>query len=149
MEETVELPLNLTPHEDIAACTNALNALSEFDYGMMDEEEKEIYRQIKLMALYIIHIGVKEIYTANFMEKKIHQVVHRKLGKEQAYGIAYTDENKMEIDERLRGYRYLLYLLHEHFHLKHPDWSESKVRKESSKTARFLWQMGFRLVELK
>ncbi len=66
-----------------------------------------------------------------------------------AYGIAYTDENKMEIDERLRGYRYLLYLLHEHFHLKHPDWSETKVRKESSKTARFLWQMGFRLVELK
>lgn len=66
MEETVELPLNLTPHEDIAACTNALNALSEFDYGMMDEEEKEIFRQIKLMALYIIHIGVKEIYTANF-----------------------------------------------------------------------------------
>ncbi len=66
MEETVELPLSLTPHEDIAACTNALNALSEFDYGMMDEEEKEIYRQIKLMTLYIIHIGVKEIYTTNF-----------------------------------------------------------------------------------
>jgi len=43
-----------------------LNALSEFDYGMMDEEEKEIYRQIKLMTLYIIHIGVKEIYTTNF-----------------------------------------------------------------------------------
>ncbi len=40
--------------------------LSEFDYGMMDEEEKDIYRQIKLMALYTIHIGIKEIYTANF-----------------------------------------------------------------------------------
>lgn len=66
MEETVDLPLSLTPHEDIAACTNAINALSEFDYGMMDEEEKDIYRQIKLMALYIIHIGIKEIYTANF-----------------------------------------------------------------------------------
>jgi hypothetical protein len=33
---------------------------------MMDEEEKDIYRQIKLMALYTIHIGIKEIYTANF-----------------------------------------------------------------------------------
>jgi hypothetical protein len=55
----------------------------------------------------------------------------------------------MEIDERLRGYRYMLYLLHEHFHLKHPDWSESKVVKESRKTARFMWQMGFRYVELK
>jgi hypothetical protein len=83
------------------------------------------------------------------MAKKVHQVVHRKLGKERAYGIAYTEENTMEIDERLRGYRYMLYLLHEHFHLKHPDWSESKVVKESRKTARFMWQMGFRYVELK
>jgi hypothetical protein len=83
------------------------------------------------------------------MAKKVHQVVHRKLGKERAYGIAYTEENTMEIDERLRGYRYMLYLLHEHFHLKHPDWSESKVIKESRKTARFMWQMGFRYVELK
>jgi len=66
MEETVDLPLSLTPHEAIASCTNAINALSEFDYGMMDEEEKDIYRQIKLMALYTIHIGIKEIYTANF-----------------------------------------------------------------------------------
>jgi hypothetical protein len=77
-----------------------------------------------------------------------HRVIHKKLGKEQAYGIAYTDENKLEIDERLQGYRYLLYLLHEHFHLKHPDWSETKVRKESSKTARFLWKMNFRWVDL-
>ena len=83
------------------------------------------------------------------MPKKVHQVVHRKLGKERAYGIAYTEENTMEIDERLRGYRYMLYLLHEHFHLKHPDWSETKVIKESRKTARFMWQMGFRYVELK
>ena len=83
------------------------------------------------------------------MAKRIHQVVHRKLGKERAYGIAYTDDNKLEIDSRLHGYRYMLYLLHEHFHLKHPDWSETKVSKESSKTARFMWQMGFRFVELK
>lgn len=81
------------------------------------------------------------------MAKKVHNIVHRKLGKERAYGIAYTDENKMEIDPRLKGYRYLLYLLHEHFHLKHPDWSETKVRKESSKTAMFLWGLGFRKVD--
>ena len=81
------------------------------------------------------------------MAKKVHKIVHRKLGKERAYGIAYTEENKMEIDPRLKGYRYLLYLLHEHFHLKHPDWSETKVRKESSKTAMFLWGLGFRKVD--
>lgn len=81
------------------------------------------------------------------MAKKVHKVVHRKLGKEQAYGIAYPEENTMEIDARLKGYRYLLYLLHEHFHLKHPEWSETKVLKESSKTAKFLWQMNFRWVD--
>jgi len=81
-------------------------------------------------------------------KKPIHKIVHRKLGKERAWGLAYDDENLIEIDDRLKGYRYLLYLLHEHFHLKHPDWSETKVSKESSKTARFLWQLGFRWVEI-
>ena len=78
---------------------------------------------------------------------EIHKVVHRKLGKEKAWGLADSNKNVIEIDERLSGYRYLLYLLHEHFHLKHPDWSETKVRKESSKTARFLWNNGFRWVD--
>lgn len=78
-----------------------------------------------------------------------HKVAHRKLGRENAHGLAWDDDNKIEIDIRLTGYRYLLTALHEHFHLKHPDWSENKIIKESSKTARFLWQMGFRLVELK
>lgn len=78
-----------------------------------------------------------------------HIVNHRKLGKEKAHGLAWGEKNKIEIDINLTGYRYLLTALHEHFHLKHPEWSETKVNKESSKTARFLWSMGFRFVELK
>lgn len=81
--------------------------------------------------------------------KNPHKVEHRKLGRENAWGLAWIEENKISIDQSLHGYRYLLYLLHEHFHLKHPDWSETKVKKESSLTARFLWKMGFRWVELK
>lgn len=80
-------------------------------------------------------------------KKKVHKVVHRKLGKEQAWGLADTERNLIEIDERLTGYRYLLICLHEHFHIKHPDWSETKVRREASKTARFLWDLGFRWVD--
>ena len=53
-----------------------------------------------------------------------HKVEHRKLGREGAWGLAWTTQNKISIDPSLSGYRYLLYLLHEHFHLKHPDWSE-------------------------
>ena len=73
----------------------------------------------------------------------------RKLGKERAYGLAHTEDNLMELDERLTGYRYMLYALHEHFHLKHPKWSETKVRQECSKTARFMWNLGFRKVDIK
>jgi hypothetical protein len=65
MEEVIE-PLNITPHEDIAACTNALNALTEYDYAMLDEEEKDLVLMIRKMSLYIIHIGIQEIYTSNF-----------------------------------------------------------------------------------
>lgn len=77
------------------------------------------------------------------------KVIHRKLGQEQAWGTATIESNKIELDERLHGYRYLLYSLHEHYHIKHPDWSETKVRKESSKTAKFLWNLGFRWSDLK
>ncbi len=42
-----------------------------------------------------------------------HKVEHRKLGREQAWGIAWMTENKISIDQTLTGYRYLLYLLGE------------------------------------
>ena len=83
------------------------------------------------------------------MAKKIHTVTHRKLGRERAVGLAYKGQNKIEIDERLKTYRYLLTMLHEHFHIRHPEWTETKVLKESSFTARFLWENNFRWVDLK
>ena len=33
---------------------------------MLDDEEKELVMMIRKMALYIIHIGIQEIYTSNF-----------------------------------------------------------------------------------
>lgn len=76
------------------------------------------------------------------------KVVIRKLGKERAWGMAHLGDNKIEIDHKISGYRFLLYMLHEHFHLKHPDWSETKVIEESRKTAIFLWDNNFRWVDL-
>lgn len=80
-------------------------------------------------------------------EKPIHKVVHKPLRNH--WGWAHMNKNKIEINDSLKGYPYLLYMIHEHFHLQHPDWSETKVRRQSSKTARFLWQNGFRWVDLK
>lgn len=76
------------------------------------------------------------------------KVIIRKLGKERAHGIAHIGDNKIEIDHKISGYRFLLYMLHEHYHLKHNEWSETKVIMESRKTARFLWENGFRWVDL-
>lgn len=80
------------------------------------------------------------------LEKKIHKVVHKRLKND---GYADFAKNTVEINNQLKGYSYLLTMLHEHFHLKHPDWSETKIRKQSSLTARFLWQNGFRWVDVK
>ena len=59
-----------------------------------------------------------------------HIVEHRKLGREQAWGIAWMAENKISIDQSLTGYRYLLYLLHEHFHLK--QYKLTELQKDRS-----------------
>lgn len=81
--------------------------------------------------------------------RKKTKVIYRPLGKERAYGLADVNNNTIELDTKLGGYRHLLYILHEHFHIKHPDWSETKIRKQSSNTAQFLWDNQFRWVETK
>lgn len=62
------LPLSTSPHEDIGAAFNAINAINEWDSALCDEEEKRILKEIKLMSLYIIHIGISEIYQSNFYD---------------------------------------------------------------------------------
>lgn len=68
------------------------------------------------------------------------KIIHRKLGRERVWGFAHSD-GVIELDERLRGYKYLLYLIHEFMHLRHPEWSERRVRSESTKMARVIWRM--------
>jgi len=68
------------------------------------------------------------------------KIIHRKLGREKVWGLAHSD-GIIELDERLRGYKYLLYLIHEFMHLRHPEWSERRVRSESTKMARVIWRM--------
>ncbi len=76
------------------------------------------------------------------------KVVHRKLGKEKAYGMAHIEANKIEIDSRLKTKKYLEILLHEKLHILHPDWSETAVIKESKALAGFIWDNHYRWVEL-
>lgn len=73
------------------------------------------------------------------------KIIHRKLGREKVWGWAHSD-GVIELDERLKGYKYLLYLIHEYMHLRHPEWSERKVRSESTKMARVIWRMKNRII---
>lgn len=72
----------------------------------------------------------------------------RKLGKEKVWGWAHLSDNKIELDSRLKGYRHLLYLIHETLHIINPDWSETRIKIESSRIARTLWKAKYRRVDI-
>ena len=44
MEVDEQIPNFTTPHEDIGAAFNAINAISEYDMGLCDEEERMILK---------------------------------------------------------------------------------------------------------
>ncbi len=74
------------------------------------------------------------------------KIVHRKLGKEKAYGIAYAEKNKIEIDPRQRPKTLLDTYIHEFFHIRFPDWSETKIRREARSLTKFLWSLKYRQI---
>lgn len=82
------------------------------------------------------------------MTSKRTKVIHRKLGREQALGIAHIGKNKIELDERLKGKKYIEILIHEKIHLQNPEWSESKVNKHAIELTKVLWSNGIRWVDL-
>lgn len=76
---------------------------------------------------------------------KLPKVIFRKLGKEKAWG--QLTDNKIEIDERLKGKKLLIIALHEFFHWLFPHLKEEEIIIASEKTAAFLWKLGFRKVD--
>lgn len=78
--------------------------------------------------------------------KKVKQIIHRKLGKERANGLAFCEEGIIHIDERLKGKEHLCISLHEIIHILNPKWSEIKVVGHSKEMADLLWNMGYRRI---
>lgn len=75
--------------------------------------------------------------------KKI-KVVHRKLGREKAWGIA---DDYIELDERLRGKKHLEILLHESLHILFPNMAESAVIDNSIVLTNTLWSQHYRRID--
>jgi hypothetical protein len=77
----------------------------------------------------------------------IPKVVIRKLGREKALGQAHTDKNLIEIDPRHKNAKSLFDTeIHEFLHIRNPDWSETKVIKETRALKNFLWKLKYRKV---
>ena len=69
MEDILDLedmPLSITPYEDIAACAMAMDCISDMDDALMSREDAVLIQEIRVMVLKIVHSGIKEIYDSNF-----------------------------------------------------------------------------------
>ena len=76
------------------------------------------------------------------------KISYRKLGREQAHGLAYKEDREIIIDNRLKGQDLLETIIHEIQHVQFPKWGEHMVIGRSKELAELLWQQGFRKVDL-
>jgi hypothetical protein len=81
-------------------------------------------------------------------DKKI-KIAPKKLGREKAWGEAYTDTGNIKIDSRIRGKHRLRILCHEVTHIIFPEMSEAKVLVICKILADTLWAQGYRKVDNK
>ena len=72
------------------------------------------------------------------------KVVHRKLGRERAWGIA---DDFIELDVRLKGKKHLEVLLHEALHVLFPAMSENEVIDKSIILTNTLWGESYRRID--
>jgi len=74
------------------------------------------------------------------------KIIYKKLGREQAHGIAESDGN-VYLDPRLRGKKHTEILIHEVLHLLNPNDSELSIIKKSITLTNILWKEGYRRVD--
>jgi len=76
------------------------------------------------------------------------EIIYRKLGQHKALGLAWTEDNLIEIDERIKAFEHLEVVIHEVIHIQNPKWSEIKVEGHAKQLAKILWSMGYRKCDL-
>lgn len=63
----------LSPHEDIQAALQAMGVIEDLDPIIMESNQAEMVRQIRLMALKITYQALWEIYEANLYASENNQ----------------------------------------------------------------------------
>jgi hypothetical protein len=74
------------------------------------------------------------------------KVIHKKLGREQAYGMADSD-GTIYIDPRMQGRKKLELYIHETLHCLYPEAEEEEIVLKSVVLTKLLWKMGYRQVD--
>jgi len=74
------------------------------------------------------------------------KIIYKKLGREQAHGIAESDGN-VYIDARLKGKKHCEILIHEVLHLLNPKDDEKTIIRKSVTLTKILWNEGYRRVD--
>ncbi len=65
--------LVLSPYEDIQAALQAVGVIEDLDPVLMDSQQAEMIRQIRLMSLKITYQALWEIYEANLYASENNQ----------------------------------------------------------------------------
>ena len=68
--------LILSPYEDIQAALQAVGVIEDLDPVLMDSQQAEMIRQIRLMSLKITYQALWEIYEANLYASENNQPTH-------------------------------------------------------------------------
>ena len=80
--------------------------------------------------------------------KTVNSIIHRKINKRSARGLAFTDTGIIHIDSRLRGLEHLEIMVHEIIHVQNDKWSEAKVIGHAKEISALLYKHGYRRIHL-
>jgi predicted SprT family Zn-dependent metalloprotease len=73
------------------------------------------------------------------------KVIYKKL--RTAWGIAYLNQNKIELYDKLKGKKHLEIIIHEKLHLMFPDLDEEAIIRHSRDLCALLWKDGYRKIK--
>lgn len=81
-------------------------------------------------------------------KQKPIKILHSKLGRSKAMGMAFTDDRVIFLDQRLKGFDYFETACHEILHCQFPKLPEITIQARGKEMAELLWNLGFRWVDL-
>ena len=63
------------------------------------------------------------------------------------WGYAYPYDNRVEVEERLKGKKQMEIILHECMHVLFPKADEVEIEKKSAMLTNTLWHEGYRMTD--